>query len=117
MTTFSQITPQCTVVADARPAPINPPMSAWDDEEGSPNHQVTRFQVMAPRRPESTTTSPWLPSGMLMIPLPIVFATPSPSRAPMRLKIAAMSSATRGVRAPVETDVAIALAASWKPLV
>ena len=55
--------------------------------------------------------------GALMMPLPIVFATPSPSRAPTRLKIAAISSATRGVSAPVETDVAIALAASWKPLV
>jgi hypothetical protein len=30
---------------------------------------------------------------------------------------AAMASATRGVRAFVETDVAIAFAASWKPFV
>jgi hypothetical protein len=31
--------------------------------------------------------------------------------------IAAISSATRGVRARVETEVAMALAASWNPLV
>ena len=35
----------------------------------------------------------------------------------MRLPTAAMPRATRGVSARVETLVAIALAASWKPLV
>jgi len=35
----------------------------------------------------------------------------------MKLPTAAMSSPARGVSARVETDVAIALAASWKPFV
>src|SRR5215207_2944783 len=32
----------------ARAAPITPPTSAWLDEEGSPNHHVIRFQMIAP---------------------------------------------------------------------
>jgi hypothetical protein len=47
----------------------------------------------------------------------IVVATPVPSRAPTRFITAASSSAARGVSARVDTDVAMAFAASWKPLV
>jgi hypothetical protein len=32
----------------ARADPANAPMSACDDELGSPHHQVSKFQVMAP---------------------------------------------------------------------
>jgi hypothetical protein len=46
-----------------------------------------------------------------------VWATFWPRNAPTKFMTAAMARATRGLRAPVETDVAIALAASWKPLV
>ena len=46
-----------------------------------------------------------------------VFATSWPRNAPAKFITAAMVSATRGVRARVEIEVAIALAASWKPLV
>jgi hypothetical protein len=58
-----------------------------------------------------------MPSGASMMPLPTVLATPVPIRAPTKFMTAAMISATRGVSARVETDVAIALAASWNPLV
>jgi len=47
-----------------------------------------------------------------MMPLPTVWATLVPKNAPARLAIAAIPSAMRGVRARVDTDVAIALAAS-----
>ena len=47
----------------------------------------------------------------------IVLATSTPSNAPTKFRTAAIARATRGVSARVETDVAIALAASWKPLV
>jgi len=46
-----------------------------------------------------------------------VFATFCPSRAPTKFITAARIRATRGVSARVETEVAMALAASWKPLV
>ncbi len=51
------------------------------------------------------------------ITLPTVSATSWPRKAPTKFMIAAMISAIRGVRARVDTDVAMALAASWKPFV
>ena len=52
-----------------------------------------------------------------MIPWPIVFATAVVTNAPPRLAIAAISTASRGDSARVDTDVATAFAVSWKPLV
>jgi hypothetical protein len=49
--------------------------------------------------------------------LPIVVATAVVTNAPARFAIDAISTAIRGVSARVETDVATALAVSWKPLV
>ena len=46
-----------------------------------------------------------------------VLATSCPRKAPTKFMTAAIASATRGVSAPVDTEVAMALAASWKPLV
>ena len=74
------------------------------------------FQVMAPSRPHITITNPWLPSPGSIVS-DTVWATFWPRNAPTKFMTAAMARATRGLRAPVETDVAIALAASWKPLV
>ena len=51
------------------------------------------------------------------ISLAIAFATPTNVIAPKKFIIAAISTATRGGRARVETDVAIAFAVSWKPLI
>ena len=56
-------------------------------------------------------------AGGSMMPLPTVLATLVEMSAPTTLITAAIASATRGVRALVEIDVAIALAESWKPLV
>ena len=68
-----------------------------------------------------TTPSPLTFDGGEMIPVPTVAATlpasPKNGKDPTRLPTAAMSRATRGVSARVDTLVAIALAASWKPLV
>ena len=98
--------------------PTSPPMSACEDEDGRPNHHVVRFQMIAPSRPHSTMVRPWLtakpPVSMVSL---TVCATFWPSSAPTKFMTAARVSATRGVRARVEIDVAIALAASWKPLV
>ena len=58
-----------------------------------------------------------MPVGASMMPLPTVVATAVPRNAPTKFITAAMISAVRGVSARVETEVAIALAASWKPLV
>ena len=52
-----------------------------------------------------------------MIPLPTVFATAVVTNAPARFAIAAISTASRGDSARVETEVATAFAVSWKPFV
>ena len=52
-----------------------------------------------------------------MIPPPTVAATLVEISAPTRFMTAASARATRGVSALVETATAMALAASWKPLV
>src|SRR3954452_21449078 len=108
-----------TVSPAARPAPTRPPISACDDDDGRPKYHVTRFHVMAPTSAENTTTSPELLSSCFgsRIPEPMVFATSVDTRAPARLATAASSKAIRGVNARVDTAVAMALAASWKPLV
>src|SRR5947208_12208743 len=104
---------QYTCVSGANSAaPTRPPIRAWDDDDGIPKYQVIRFQPIAPISAASTTPRPDRPVGGSMMPLPTVSATPAPKNEPARLPTAATPSATRGVRARVDTDVAIALAAS-----
>ena len=118
MTTFSVIVCHSTVTPPARPAPTRPPISACVDDDGRPKYQVIRFQVIAPSRPARMMTRPWFSETPSMVStLWTVFATSCPSSAPTKFMTAAMISATRGVSARVEIEVAMALAASWKPLV
>ena len=96
-------------------APMRPPNSAWDELDGSAKYQVTRFHTTAPTSAESTSGS--VTRLVSTMPLPTVLATLVETSAPNRLKPAAMRTAVRGDSARVETEVAIALALSWKPLV
>src|SRR6266700_4164192 len=75
--------------------------------EGMPYRQVTRSQTMAASR--AATTRSWVASAGGTIPLPTVEATAVPVRAPTTLRTPAISTA-------VATEVAMALAVSWKPL-
>src|SRR5689334_16607977 len=97
------------------PPPMSPPINAWEDEDGSPNHHVTRFQTIAPSSAASTTF--WVPAPVSRMPLLIVLATAVEVNAPTKFITAAMATASRGDRARVDTEVATALAVSWKPLV
>src|SRR6478672_7601938 len=117
MTTLSTRLSHWTVVLDARPAPTRPPMRAWVDDDGRPNRQVMRFQMIAPMSAANTTTSPWVPLGVEMIPSPTVIATPVDTSAPTTLSPAAIESAVIGESARVVIETATALAASWNPLV
>jgi len=112
MTILSSTPPQSTVDSAASDAPTMPPNSACDDEDGRPFHQVSRFHAVAPIRADPTMSRPTVPDGGSMMPLPTVAATLVPMKAPKRLKTAAITRAIRGVSARVETEVAIALAAS-----
>ncbi len=66
---------------------------------------------MAPSNPARTMASPSLPFGAAMMPEPTVAATLVETRAPRTFMIAAMASATRGVKAWVEMLVAASAAA------
>ena len=57
----------------ATPAPMRPPTSACDELDGSPHHQVRRFQAMAPPRAPMITAMSTAPGAMM--PLPMVLAT------------------------------------------
>ncbi len=47
---FTDVVPACAIAA-----PAKPPINVWDEEDGMPNHQVKRFQVMAESNPAHTT--------------------------------------------------------------
>src|SRR6185503_2862684 len=96
-------------------APPKPPISACDDEVGSPQYHVIMSHVMAPTRPARITH--WSTTLDSTTPLPTVFATLTPKpNAATKLKKAAHTTACSGVSTRVETTVAMELAASWKPL-
>ncbi len=61
--------------------------------------------------------TPVVPVGTSMMSPPIVFATRTPAKPPSRFITAASANAIRGVSERVDTEVAMAFAASWKPLV
>src|SRR4249919_3607540 len=90
----------------AMAAPATPPTSAWELDEGSTSHQVSRFQQMAPASPAMIIASVTSPG--LMIPLPIVDATLIDANAPAKFSRPARMTAGRGEMQRVVTDVAIA---------
>src|SRR3954451_22321274 len=98
------------VPAAAIVAPTTPPISACEDDDGSPNHHVARFQEIAPMSPPSTTVGVIAPAST--IPPAIVAATFSEMNAPAKFRIAAIVTATLGGSAPVAIVVAIAFAVS-----
>src|SRR5712691_6868593 len=99
----------------ASAAPTRPPMRACEELEGRPNHQVSRFQAIAPSSAARTVRV--LIRSEATMSLPTVFATAVVTNAPARFAADATSTAIRGVSARVETDVATALAVSWNPFV
>ncbi|MNR81263.1 hypothetical protein D3C72_120030 [compost metagenome] len=98
----------------AKPAPMTPPIKACDELEGMPHHQVRRFQAIAESK--AAITSQLVANCGSTIPLPIVAATLVLVIAPARFITAASMIALRGLRTPVETEAAMALAVSWNPL-
>src|SRR5438309_3513959 len=90
-------------------------MSAWDDEVGSPSHQVMRSHTIAPTSPARITVASTMARSTS--PFPIVLATAVPNtKTAMKLNVAAQTTAADGDRTRVETTVAMEFAASWNPL-
>src|SRR3954452_22011987 len=96
-------------------APTTPPISACDELEGRPSHQVARFHAIAPISPANTTVV--VIAAASTIPLATVAATFSEMNAPAKFRTADIATAVRGDIARVDTDVAIAFAVSWNPFV
>src|SRR4051794_23333285 len=96
-------------------APMSPPISAGDEDDGRPAHHVARFHAIAPTRPANTTVVVIAPGSTM--PEPMVAATFSEMNAPAKFRTADSATAKRGDIARVETDVAIAFAVSWNPFV
>ena len=97
-------------------APAKPPIKVWDEDDGIPNHHVSKFKNIAAIKPEKITGSVMY---YLKTVLPIVFATAwsLKIKKAITLKKAAHNTAWKGVNTFVETTVAIELAASWNPLI
>src|SRR5205085_10527877 len=79
-----------------------------------PYRQVIRSQAIADS--SGAMTKSWVAAVGGTIPLPIVVATAVPVRAPTILRAPAISTAVPGASTRVATEVAMALAVSWKPL-
>ena len=98
---------------------MRPPNSACDELDGRPSSHVNMFHVIAPIRPAkiSGRNAFGFISSSRMIPCEMVCDTSVERKAPTRFRMAASSTATLGLSAPVAIGVAIALAVSWKPFV
>ena len=96
-------------------APAKPPISVCEEEEGIPNHQVAKFQIMAATIPENIIGN--VTKSAITV-LETVSAIPKPPirylaiKKATKLNIAAQSTAWKGVSTLVDTMVAIELAAS-----
>src|SRR6187549_2708765 len=108
-----------TMPSDTRPwnptlatvAPMSPPMSACEDDEGNPDNHVITFQLIAPMSAPKITY--WSTTVGSTMPLPTVAATFRwKMKSATKLKNAAKMTAWWGLSTPVETTVAIELAAS-----
>ena len=75
----------------ASTAPHNPPISACDELDGSPNHHVSRLQTMAASKAQHTTGI--VATCASTRPDAIVAATAVPKNAPMRFENAASTMA------------------------
>ena len=104
--------------AAAHAAPISPPIKAWLLELGIDNRHVIRFQTIAPMSAAIRTVDPFPRirlSWTILLPTVVATATPK-TRAPTKLAVADSRIAYSGLIARVATEVAIAFAVSWKPL-
>src|SRR5690606_16106013 len=100
----------------ASAAPISPPINACEDEDGSPNHQVIRFQVMPPSSAHRISCEPTSTTPASISPEAMVLATAVPASAPIRFMLAARPTACIGESTLVATTVAMEFAVSWNPL-
>src|SRR5690606_22311479 len=96
--------------AAASAAPSRPPMSACEEDEGNPHHQVMRFQTMPPISAHRISWDPTSTTPASISPDAMVLATAVPASAPTRFMLAARPTACIGDSTLVATTVAMELA-------
>src|SRR6476660_5153128 len=101
----------------AMAAPAIAPIIAWEELLGIPKYQVIKFHEIAAMRAANITNEPFGNVKGSTIPSVMVSATPVKVIAPIKFITDANKIACLGLRAFVETDVAIAFPVSWKPLI
>src|SRR3954462_9288259 len=116
ITTFSRIPFHliCALEVAVPTAPTSPPIRAWEELDGIAKYQVIKFHPTAAIKAARTTDCVTAPGSTM--PLPRVAATSVAMSAPRMFATAAMPSATGGLKARVQIDVAMAFAESWKPV-
>jgi len=97
--------------ACAMAAPAKPPINVWEDEEGMPDHQVSKFQIIAAISPEKITSSVIKSGFTVLETAPAILCSVKMKKA-TKLNRADHNTAWKGVRTLVETTVAMELAAS-----
>jgi hypothetical protein len=100
-----------TMSACAIAAPAKPPISVWEEEEGIPYHQVSKFQKIAANKPENITGKV-IKSLYTVLLMELATAWSLKIQKATELNKAAHNTAWKGVNTLVETTVAIELAAS-----
>ena len=98
----------------AIPDPTNPATSPWVKLIGMPIRVAKTAQITIAPAPAATVLK--VKNSVVTIPLPMVIATAVPVAAPAKLHKAAILMAALGERVRVPITVAMALAASLKPL-
>ena len=99
------LSPACIKVA-----PKSPPINACEELDGRPNHHVIKFHITAASKAQNITCK--VIASLAIIPAPIVFATLTPSKAPIHSKTAPNNTACLGDNTFVETIDAIEFAQS-----
>src|SRR5699024_11993710 len=98
-------------------APAIDTIDAGEERLGIPRYHVIKFHAIAANSAAKMTAVPFSKANGSTISFVIVFATPVKVIAPAKFITDAKIIARLGVSALVETDVAIAFAVSWKPLI
>ena len=111
-TVCDQISACQSLSAAASAAPHRPPISACDEDDGRPRHQVIRFQTIPPSSAHRITCEVTSTTPVSTRPEAMVLATAVPQKAPIRLVLAASTTAWPGDSTLVATTVAIELAVS-----
>src|SRR5258708_26198783 len=108
----AQIITSQLLCAAASADPHNPPINAWLELDGRPNHHVNRFQMMAPTSAQMMMSEVIDTALESTKPEVIVLATALPHIAPNRLVTAPRITALRGGSTFVDTTVPIEVAVS-----